>query len=375
MTYTVGLPLMHMEAGERRAFLPCLVDFLDREGAPLIVIEEGYGTAMGLDPQAYLDASTKVKLGSYEDCLAQDVVVVVRCPGEDALKMISRDALLVSMLHYPTRPGRIALLAELGIRAVSMDSITDDFGRRLVENMEAVGWNGVQAAFHVLSRLYPRFSEPGRRPIRVTVLGSGAVGGHAVAAATRYGDRRLREQMVARRIPGVEVTVLDFDLTWNENYMLDRLEQTDLLVDATQRPDPSRPIVENEWLGALPQHAAILDLSVDPYDFSSNPPKVKGIEGIPEGNLDHYVFYPDDPGFGRIDPRVPAANRRATLSCYSWPGVHPKPCMEIYSRQLEPVLRVILAKPIETWSETRGTHYERAVARAELSRWRAAHAR
>ena len=29
-----------------------------------------------------------------------------------------------------------------------------------------------------------------------------------------------------------------------------------------------------------------LDLSVDPYDFSTTPPEVKGIEGIPEGNFD-----------------------------------------------------------------------------------------
>jgi len=372
---TVGLPLMHMEAGERRAFLPCLVSFLDRGGVPQMVLEEGYGEPMGLNREDYLRASDKAKFGSHEDCLAQDVVAVVRCPAEEALRHIRPGAVLLSMLHYPTRPGRVALLAELGIRAVSMDSITDDFGHRLVENMEAVGWNGVSAAFQVLSRRYPRFDDPGRRPLRVTVLGSGAVGAHAVAAATRYGDRRLREQMIARKVPGVEVTVVDFDLTWNENYMLSRLEQTDFLVDATQRPDPSRPVVPNEWIGSLPQHAVILDLSVDPYDFSTRPPKVKGIEGIPEGNLDQYVFYPEDPTYRRLDPRLAAQNRRAALSCYSWPGVHPRDCMEVYSRQVEPVLRVILEKPIEGWDPVGGTHYERAVARAELSRWRTAHAR
>jgi alanine dehydrogenase len=48
----------------------------------------------------------------------------------------------------------------------------------------------------------------------------------------------------------------------------------------------------------------ILDLSVDPYDFTVSPPEVKGIEGIPEGNLDQYIFAPDDPAYARIDPRI-----------------------------------------------------------------------
>jgi hypothetical protein len=49
--------------------------------------------------------------------------------------------------------------------------------------------------------------------------------------------------------------------------------------------------------------------------------------------------------------------------------------MEVYSRQVEPVLRVLLEKPVEGWSVEHGHYYERAVARAELARWRAVHLR
>jgi alanine dehydrogenase len=142
-------------------------------------------------------------------------------------------SILLSMLHLPTRLERAHMLAELGIRGVSLDGITDD-DNRLVER-RGRGLNGVREAFREIAKVHPRFAHPSLRPLRVTCLGAGAVGAHAIRAATRYGDPRLREEMAARRVPGVEVTVVDFDLTWHENYMLTRLEQTDLLIDATQR--------------------------------------------------------------------------------------------------------------------------------------------
>ena len=375
MALSIGLPRMHKEAGERRDFLPRLVAFLDRVGASEIVVEEGYGSGMDIAMQSYLDASSRCRAGSYEECLAQDVVVVVRYPGAETVRGLRPGTILVSMLHYPTRPERAEMLAELGIRAISLDGVTDDLGRRLVENVESVGWNGVREAFKEIQKIHPRFAHPSRRPLRVTCLGAGAVGAHAIRAATRYGDPRLREEMVAARVPGVEVTVVDFDLTWHENYMLTRLEQTDLLIDATQRQDPTRLIVPNDWVAALPQDAVILDLSVDPYDFTVDPPKTKGIEGIPEGNLDQYVFYPDDRAYERLPEKVRSRHRRVALACYSWPGLRPRDCMEVYGGQIEPVLRVVFEKPVDELDEEGGPYYERAVARAEVMRWRAGLAR
>lgn len=361
---------MHKEPGEKRDFLPDFIAFLDRAGASEIVLERGYGVGVGATDREYLAASSKVRFSDYDECLAQDVVVVVRCPDEAALRKIPKGTVVYSMFHYPTRPGRVALLQELGIQAVSLDSITDDLGRRLVENLEAVGWNGVQAAFSELAKSYRDFDRPGRRPLRVTVLGSGAVGGHATRAATRYGDEPMRRRMVERGLAGVEVTVVDYDLTCIENHMLGRLEKTDLLIDATQRPDPSKPVIPNAWLAALPQHAVILDLSVDPYDFSVDPPEVKGIEGVPEGTLDQFIFAPDDPVYERMDRRIDTRHRRVALSCYSWPGVHPRRCMEVYGEQLQPLVRIALEQELEGLDPKQGRFFERAVARAEVGRWK-----
>jgi hypothetical protein len=360
---------MHHEAGERRDFLPDLVAWLDRAGVGEVVLEEGYGSGMEVSDAAYRAASDRIRFASHADCLEQDVVVVLRCPGDEDLSRLRPGAVFVSMLHSATRRERTLQLAQRGVHAVGLDAIVDERGRRTVENLEMVAWNGVREAFRQIRAHHPHFDHPSRRPLHVTCLGSGGVGGHAVRAATRYGDPRLRETLVASNVPGVEVTVVDFDLTWHEDYMLGRLETTDLLIDASARLDASLPIVHNAWLAALPEDAVVLDLAADPYALDARPPVTKGVEGIPHGNLDEWVFPAGHPVWETLDPRIDTTNRRLALSCYSWPGLDPVPSMRLYGAQLEPVLRVILDKPPGAWELDGPDHEERAVARAEVSRW------
>lgn len=369
MGLSVGLPRMHKEAGERRDFLPDLIAWLGRAGVGEIVLEEGYGRGIGVAEDPYRGASDRARFSSFRTCLEQDVVIVLRCPDDEAISLMRPGSILVSMLHYPTRPERVRLLSGLGVWGVSLDAIVDERGRRTVENLEMVAWNGVREAFRQIRMKHPHFDHPSRRPLHVTCLGSGAVGGHAIHAATRYGDPEVREALVASNVPGVEVTVVDFDLTWHEDYMLSRLERTDLLIDATHRLDPSRPVVPNGWISALPDDAVLLDLAADPYDLDASPAVTKGIEGIPHGDLDGFVFPVDHPAWDRLDPRIDTTDRRTALSCYSWPGLDPAESMRLYGAQLEPMLRVILGTSPGSWDLDSPDHEERAVARAEVSRW------
>ena len=369
MSITVGLPRMHKEMEERRDFLPALVQHLDRLGATEVVIENGYGSGMGIPIERYLEASRRARIAPHDECIGQDVVVVLRCPDLQDLAALHPGALLLTMLHARTRPERVEALAAREALGVSLDALADDTGGRLVENLEAVGWTGVREAFRQIRRSHPHFEHPGRRPLHVTCLGAGAVGSHAVRAATRYGDPELREAMVAKDVPGVEVTVVDFDLTRHEDYMFGRLASTDLLIDATQRLDASVSVIPNRWLALLPPDAVLLDLACDPYDLDATPPLVKGIEGIPHGTLARYVFPADDPAWKEVDPRVETTHRRLALSCYSWPGLDPLSSMQRYGRQLEPLMNVIFNTPVNRWDPGGDSTFERALARAEVTRW------
>jgi alanine dehydrogenase len=278
-------------------------------------------------------------------------------------------ACLISMLHYPTRPKRVAFLREQGLQAISLDSIKDDLGHRMVENLRSVGWNGVETAFKTLAQTYPQpgLQDANRNPIKVTVLGTGAVGIFAIQAGVRYGNETTWRQMAAAGVTGVQITAVEYDLTNHPTILTQILKFTDILVDATQRPNPSQPIIPNAWIEVMRPYAVLLDLSVDPYECTPEGVQmVKGIEGIPQGDLDQYVFSPDDPAWENTPACVDTRNRRWAVSCYSWPGVRPVECMEVYGKQLEPLMQTILQAGGVHNLKPDGGFFQRALLRARL---------
>jgi alanine dehydrogenase len=93
------------------------------------------------------------------------------------------------------------------------------------------------------------------------------------------------------------------------------------------------------------------------------------VEGIPQGNLDQYVFDPDDPKWDQLVPEsIPSKHRRTTVTCYSWPGVHAEACMRHYAQQVEPLMDVLFEKGYNGLS-LNGSYFERALYRATLKAW------
>ena len=128
-------------------------------------------------------------------------------------------------------------------------------------------------------------------------------------------------------------------------------------------------MVPNAWIGVLPQHAVICDLAVDPYLLDNVPPIVRGIEGIPQGNLDQWEFAPDDPAWDALPPSIPTNERRTVVSCYSWPGVRPEPCMHVYGSQLAPLLERLVSAGGLDGIRPDGSYFEQALARGSLRHW------
>ena len=368
--HSIGLPRMHKEPGERRDFLPSFVARLERLGLT-VFLEHGYGSEIGYRNRDYLKIAPKINFANRTEVYQQDYVLVLRCPSDNELKLLKPGACLISMLHFPTRPKRVELLRSLQTEAISLDSLKDDSGRRLVENLKAVAWNGLDTAIRTLKPIYPDpgFENPNRSPIQVTLLGPGAVGTHVLQAAVNYGNPEYRRELVSRGVPGVIVTAVDYDITSNKLVMSKLLQQTDILVDATQRPDPSKPVIPNSMIQYLPDHAVLLDLSVDPYECDKSALSIKGIEGIPHGNLDQYIFPPDDPAFDNLPDCIETVHRRHSVSCYSWPGITPKDCMAVYGKQLQPILRILFEKGGVENIKQDGQYFERVIYRAMLSTW------
>lgn len=365
---TVGFPRMQKEAAEKRVFLPEFVQYLVELGVS-VYLEEGYGSRSGYTFDDYCQGSSSVTMCSREEAFQQEVVIVLRSPLREEFSLLKRGGILVSMLHYPTRPVRVEILKELGIKAISLDSIVDDQNIRLVENMKAVAWNGLEAAFDVLEKRWQGLVKPDREPIRVLVLGTGMVGKHAVDAATKLGNIERNNQHMRDGGQGSLAISAGRNVT-NNPALLERLmRECDILVDASQRRDPSKPLISNDKIGWLQEQAVIADLAVDPYTLDATPPVVRGVEGIPQGSLNKYIFYPGDADWDESVPEsIPSQNRRAVVSCYSWPGVHPEACMRHYAIQMEPLMKALFTRGYDELSPG-GDYFERALYRATLKHW------
>ncbi len=359
---------MMKEAGEKRVFLPEFIEFLVNLGA-IIYIEEGYGSRSGFSFDNYRQGNESVRLCSRTEAFQQDIVIVLRSPLQEEYRMLTPGSCLVSMLHFPTRPQRVETLKTLGLNAISLDSIANDNNLRVVENMRAVAWNGLEVAFDVLEKRWSGLRKPDVSPIRVLVLGTGMVGKHAVDAATKLGNIERNNLHIQEGGPGALAIAVGRNISTNPALVQQLFQEADILVDATQRRETSKPVVPNAWIEWLPEHAVITDLAVDPYTLDAQPPVVRGVEGIPQGNLDQYVFSPDDPEWDKTVPEnVPSKHRRTTVSCYSWPGIHPEACMHHYAQQIKPLMKVLLRVGYENLSQG-GEYFERALYRGSLSAW------
>ncbi len=356
----IGFPRMKQEAGEKRIFLPEFINQMIQLGF-VICVEEGYGSRLGFSEEFYKQGDPRVRICSREECFAQDYVVILRSPKNKEFDLIQSGACLISMLHFPTRPKRVQLLKRRKINAISLDSILNDTNIRLIENMKAVAWNGLEAAFDILENRYGTLLRENGRPWKTLILGTGMVGKHAVAAATKLGNtERYNDHVLENGVGNIAISV-GRATTSNPAIMKKLFHETDILVDAAYRRDTSRPVVPNEWISWLPEHAVIVDLAVDPYTLDATPPVVRGVEGIPQGNLDQYVFHPDDPHWENTVPEsIPSKHRRTTVTCYSWPGIHPETCMRHYARQLLPLMEVLAEKDYEMLSP-QGNYFERAL--------------
>ena len=102
---TIGFPRMHCEPNERRDFLPPLIGLLAATGAE-VHVESGIGSGMGRTDVDYSMLSPHVVVTDEVGAYRQDIVVVLRAP-DGKYDRLRRGAVLVSMLHFATRPARV----------------------------------------------------------------------------------------------------------------------------------------------------------------------------------------------------------------------------------------------------------------------------
>lgn len=361
---TIGLPTMHKETGEKRAFLPSFVQKLGKYDVD-VYIEEDYGKKMGYTPQDYINVNSRVKVVPHNEVYKQDLVIVLKSPNYDELEQMKENAGLISMLHYDSRPELRQRIKNQKIVSFSMDSVTNDSKQRMVVSYELTAWGGVTTAIDEMEKRRKDFYSKDRKPFNVVIMGMGNLGVMAGRSCFRYLSEKISKQGSDGFIPGMLVTYYEWNTTRSKDDIRKLFADTDLLIDATKRTNFSEYIFTNDLVGSLKENAVILDLTADPYFTNTNPMQVKAIEGLPYGTLDKYVFDVDAPEYDKLPKEVRTDFRRVTVSCNGWPGVLPEMSMNAYGEQLQSFLDVLMSKGFELSPESENP-YERALYRSTM---------
>lgn len=358
---SIGFPRMHKEASEKRDFLPEFFNDLKYYDVD-IYLEDGYGERLGYTQDDYLQSNNKIKFEPIENVLKKNLVVVLRCPEPEEIDLMNENSTLISMLHYETRETRNKLLKEKKLNCFSMDAMTNDENERILVNYRGTSRAGSRIAFQELKKRTDNF-ENINKIINVSIIGLGSVAANSAKAFEEFSDKEFLSNDSER---GIIIHMLPRTITQNYKSFKNVIEISDVLVDASKRPDSTKIIVSNELVKYLPEHAVILDLTADPYNDKIYPMQVKGIEGIPTGTLDKFVIETNDEMYNDIPKSINSKNRRVVVSCNAWPGIDAKDCMDLYGRQLMPFMDVILSKGIKDLSINSRNMYERSLVRASL---------
>jgi len=179
--------------GERRvALVPDALAKLTAAGIEVLV-ESGAGLGALIPDSAYSDAGAQVV--SQNELYAQaDAIVRVQKPSEAEATQLRSGQALIGLLQPLLDPKLMALLADRGVSAISLDAIPRTLSR--AQTMDALssqanvgGYKAVLIAANAFGRYFPLLTTAAgtAKPANVLILGIGVAGLQAIGTARRLG--------------------------------------------------------------------------------------------------------------------------------------------------------------------------------------------
>lgn len=254
-------------------------------------VEKGAGLGVGVSDDEYKKAGAEVV--SREEIYSCDLVVRLKEPNEEELKLMKPGSSILSMLHLPGQPRLKGLLDKYQIDGISMAQIKDSLGRRRIEALEDTGRLGMEKGFELWK------GNPGTCVVKVMGYGNVAFG--AIRAA-------------ARKFARVII------LNKKDIYEMEKhIPGTDILVNGINWPMDKRGkvlLIKKDMLKLFKKGAVIVDSIVNPEGQSP-------IESMRPTSLDNISY--------EVDGVIHTA-------CWGWPGLDPLNISKRYSKQVSAIL-------------------------------------
>lgn len=197
---TIGFLISRKEHEKRRVILPEDIVRLDRPD--LVMVEEGYGNVLSIKDDQYREAGCQV--GSFEDCLNQDIICDPKIGDEEYLEDIDQDKILFGWFHAAQNRPLTDLLLEKNAKAYAWEDMYEDGRHIFWENNMLAGYAScIHAALVNGQVLYGK---------KVAILGRGNTGLGALKAVVQlganpftYSHRKL--DLFRKELPNYDIVI------------------------------------------------------------------------------------------------------------------------------------------------------------------------
>ena len=300
----IGIPQENRPQGKRVIIQPPEINKIAAKHE--VIIEKGAGLGIDIPDKAFVEAGCKI--GSRKEVYASDLVVRIKEPSFEEIKMMRPNSIIMSMMHIRCRPELEEALRKQKLIAILLENLKDPFGKRKVEAVEDSGRIGMEYGFKLWG------NDPSTANVKIMGYGNISVG--AIRCA-------------ARKFARVEI------LNKKDFLEMDKhIPGTDILVDAINRP--YRREVEKEPFFVPRSMLKLFKPGSVIVDLVSNPKNHAPVETMRPTTYDDLYYVVDD---------------IYHTSCWGWPGLEPKPIAKRYSLQLAPILKDLADNGLDKCSD------------------------
>lgn len=189
----VGVLKETAEFERRVALTPEISEKLIEKGLE-VWVEPGAGNASNFPDQQYIDAGAKIAGDRNEILSGSDILLTIQTPGEEELKKLKKDTVLICFLWALQNPKLVKLLKEIGISALGMDAVPRISRAQSMDALSSMssiaGYKAALIAANELDKYLPMMMTAAGTipPAKSLVLGAGVAGLQAIATLKRLGS-------------------------------------------------------------------------------------------------------------------------------------------------------------------------------------------
>ena len=268
----IGVP-SEIKAQESRVGLtPLSVQELTNHGHE-VFIQDNAGFGAGFENEDYQKAGAHIASTAGDIFNDSDMIVKVKEPQSEEVKMLRENQLLFTYLHLSAAPELTKGLVDSKSICIAYETVTDENNRLpLLAPMSAVaGRMSIQAGAHSLEK--PQGGRglliggaPGVNPGNVLILGGGVVGENAATIATGMEAKVHIVDKSEARLKELQMKFGDriIPLVSDEINLQEYVIETDLLIGGVLIPGANAPkLISKEMIKNMKRGSVIVDVAID----------------------------------------------------------------------------------------------------------------